>query len=170
MKPFFPDNHFQDHVETRHASKETTQWLKAILLENYKELYINNDTHIDEICGSNINSGNYRIGDFYIKTIKHNKDKEYILEFPSIVKQLTKRNIPSASYIPNNQGQLIYDYDCVFFKNTCPHRSKKNKSKKSRKMLYYSYTKIKKQNLYKKYFKDKKNSKNKTRKSLTGDA
>ena len=115
MKPFFPDNHFQDHVEIRHASKETTQWLKAILLDSYKELDINNDTHIDEISGSNINSGNYRIGNFYIKTIKHNNDKENVLEFPTIVKQLTERNIPSASYIPNNQGQLIYDYYCELF-------------------------------------------------------
>lgn len=59
--------------------------------------------------------------------------------------------------------------DCVFFRNTCPHRSKKNKSKTNRRTLYYTYTKIKKQDLYEKYFKDKKNSKNKTSKSLSGD-
>ena len=57
--------------------------------------------------------------------------------------------------------------DILFFSNKCPHRSKKNNSKSSRMILYYTYTKGKK-NIYNKYFKDKLNSKNKNSKSLTG--
>lgn len=59
--------------------------------------------------------------------------------------------------------------DILIFKNTCPHRSKKNNSKKSRKTLYYTYTLSKYGSYYKKYFNDKKNSLNKKNKSLNGE-
>ena len=50
--------------------------------------------------------------------------------------------------------------DMVVFSNTCPHRSKKNDSKKSRKIIYYTYSLGKNGSKYKKYFDDKVNSKN----------
>ena len=59
--------------------------------------------------------------------------------------------------------------DIIIFSNKCPHRSKKNKSNKNRKTLYYTYTISKSKNLYKKYFLDKVLSKNKNSKSLTGE-
>lgn len=59
--------------------------------------------------------------------------------------------------------------DIIIFSNKCPHRSKKNKSNKNRKTLYYTYTVSKSINLYKKYFLDKVSSKNKNSKSLTGE-
>ena len=60
--------------------------------------------------------------------------------------------------------------DVVVFSNTCPHKSDKNKSKKSRRNLYYTYIRDSKdsKHQYKKYFIDKKNSKNKTLKALEG--
>ena len=58
--------------------------------------------------------------------------------------------------------------DIVIFENTCPHRSNKNYSNKSRRTLYYTYTYAEKGSKYKTYFLDKKNSKNKTNKSLEG--
>tara|TARA_B100001027_G_scaffold215847_1_gene190699 strand:- start:318 stop:1061 length:744 start_codon:yes stop_codon:yes gene_type:complete len=59
--------------------------------------------------------------------------------------------------------------DIVIFKNTCPHRSRKNKSKLDRKTLYYTYLPTKYGFKYKQYFKDKSDSKNSTSKSLSGD-
>ena len=58
--------------------------------------------------------------------------------------------------------------DVLVFKNTCPHRSKKNNSEKHRKTLYYTYTPLKYGSMYEKYFLDKESSKNKTSKSLYG--
>ena len=49
----------------------------------------------------------------------------------------------------------------VFFSNKCPHQSKKNNTKKSRRILYYTYTKLKYKSKYLKYYKDKMKSKNK---------
>lgn len=57
--------------------------------------------------------------------------------------------------------------DILFFSNKCPHRSKKNLSKTSRMILYYTYSKSNTDN-YKKYFKHKMESRNKNSKSLTG--
>ena len=59
--------------------------------------------------------------------------------------------------------------DILVFSNKCPHRSKKNRSKKSRKILYYTYTNSSSKNLYSKYFLDKVLSKNKKSKSLSGE-
>ena len=58
--------------------------------------------------------------------------------------------------------------DMVIFSNLCPHRSKKNLSKKDRKTLYYTYSLKEEGWLYERYFKDKLNSKNKNSKSLSG--
>ena len=50
--------------------------------------------------------------------------------------------------------------DMVIFSNTCPHRSKKNNSDKSRRIIYYTYSLAKNGSKYHTYFEDKKNSKN----------
>ena len=50
--------------------------------------------------------------------------------------------------------------DIVVFSNTCPHRSKKNKSSFGRRTLYYTYTQSKNGSKYNQYFFDKKKSKN----------
>ena len=57
--------------------------------------------------------------------------------------------------------------DLLIFKNTCPHRSKKNNSSKDRRTLYYTYTPLKYGSKYKEYFDDKEGSRNKTSKSLS---
>lgn len=59
--------------------------------------------------------------------------------------------------------------DIVIFKNTCPHRSKKNTSEKSRRILYYTYLSLEFGKQYQNYFKDKSKSQNKSSKSLSGE-
>ena len=59
--------------------------------------------------------------------------------------------------------------DILIFSNKCPHRSKKNRSNKNRKILYYTYTNNASKDLYKKYFLDKVSSTNKKSKSLSGE-
>jgi len=64
-------------------------------------------------------------------------------------------------YINLNKGDI-----CIF-SNKCAHRSNKNKSKSSRRILYYTYNKKKDGNNYNKYFLDKIKSSNKL-KALSG--
>ena len=51
--------------------------------------------------------------------------------------------------------------DMVFFSNTCPHQSKQNNTKDSRRIIYYTYTKLKDKSKYLQYYRDKMRSKNK---------
>ena len=53
--------------------------------------------------------------------------------------------------------------DMVIFSNTCPHRSKKNDSDKSRRIIYYTYSLEKNGSKYDNYFEDKENSKNESK-------
>ena len=57
--------------------------------------------------------------------------------------------------------------DLCIFSNRCAHRSGKNRTKKNRRILYYTYNKKVEGNFYKKYFSDKNKSKSKF-KSLSG--
>ena len=59
--------------------------------------------------------------------------------------------------------------DIVFFSNRCAHRSKKNLTKKMRRVLYYTYNPIKFGKNYSRYFKDKERSKS-AHKSISGAA
>lgn len=53
--------------------------------------------------------------------------------------------------------------DMVIFSNTCPHRSKKNDSDKSRRIIYYTYSLEKNGSKYNEYFDDKEKSKNESK-------
>ena len=53
--------------------------------------------------------------------------------------------------------------DMVIFSNTCPHRSGKNESQNTRRVIYYTYTPSIYGSKYDQYFKDKKGSKNKSK-------
>ncbi len=80
---------------------------------------------------------------------------------PNLLEKVEKKTL--FNKIKLNSGDL------VLFKNTCPHRSSKNKSKKDRRILYYTYLSEDFGNQYDNYFKDKKLSKNKSSKSLSGE-
>lgn len=86
----------------------------------------------------------------------------------------TKKN-GTPDLLPEIEAKLKFKIinlnagDVVIFNNTCPHRSKKNKSNFDRKTLYYTYTPLKYGSMYEKYFNDKVKSKNKSSKSLTGE-
>ncbi len=71
---------------------------------------------------------------------------------PALLKEIEK--ITPFKLLTLNIG------DMVIFSNTCPHRSKINKSKKSRRIIYYTYMTGEKGSKYDQYFKDKDNSKN----------
>jgi ectoine hydroxylase-related dioxygenase (phytanoyl-CoA dioxygenase family) len=60
--------------------------------------------------------------------------------------------------------------DIVVFSNTCPHRSKKNKSSIDRRTLYYTYSLLEDGSFYDEYFNDKESSKNTSSKSLSGES
>ena len=93
--------------------------------------------------------------------------------FDKLLRNTKKNGTPDI--IESVEKELIFELveldvgDVVIFSNTCPHRSSKNTSDKSRRTLYYTYTKQLEGSYYDQYFLDKKNSKNKSSKSLSGE-
>ena len=94
-------------------------------------------------------------------------------DFYDLLKNTNNDGTPNLK--KNYEAKLNFKFinlnvgDILIFSNKCPHRSKKNKSNKNRKILYYTYTNNSSKNLYKKYFVDKILSKNKKSKSLSGE-
>lgn len=91
--------------------------------------------------------------------------------FFSLLKNTNKDGTPNLKNETKYKFKLIKLNigDILIFKNTCPHRSKKNYSSSNRRTLYYTYSLSKFGSKYKKYFQDKKFSKNKNSKSLSGE-
>ena len=128
--------------------------------------------------------GWYEYGDFFINalialdpcntengTIEiSNAQKE---SFDKLLSNTKKNGTPDL--LPEIEKKLKFKVinlnvgDVVIFSNTCPHRSKKNKSNFDRKTLYYTYTPLKYGSMYEKYFIDKSKSKNSNSRSLSGE-
>ena len=85
--------------------------------------------------------------------------------FDELLKNTKKNSTPALSdQVASKTSFRLINLDIgdlVVFSNTCPHRSNKNNSKKSRRLLYYTYSLSKNGSKYKKYFEDKASSKNK---------
>lgn len=91
--------------------------------------------------------------------------------FSYLLNNTYKDGTPNLKNEKKNKFKLIELNmgDILIFKNTCPHRSKKNNSLSNRRTLYYTYSLLKFGSKYKKYFQDKILSKNKNSKSLSGE-
>ncbi len=122
----------------------------------YSDFFINSLIAFDKCTEKNgtieISKNNYK--DSFFNLIKNT----YKDGTPRILKKIEKKI--------NFQKIILGKGDVLFFSNTCPHRSKQNKTKRSRKTLYYTYATQKNNNIYNRYFLDKLQSQNKTSKSL----
>ena len=84
------------------------------------------------------------------------------------------RNDGTPALNKNVEEKTNFEYmnlnigDLLIFSNKCPHRSKKNNSAQSRRILYYTYTPLDKGSKYDLYFEDIKKSKN-TQKALVDE-
>ena len=124
---------------------------------------------------NNLKRGWYEYGDFFINVLiaidKCDKTngalelaKKHEGNFDQLLNNTKKNSTPALSkkVEENTLFELInLDIgDIVIFSNTCPHRSKNNKSKTNRRILYYTYSLAKNGSKYDIYFDDKNKSKN----------
>ena len=132
---------------------------------------------------SNLQNGWYYYGDFFVNIllaldecteengtieIANSHDGDFNQLLKNTTNDGTPKLLDEVEKKTSFEKIILQPGDMVIFKNTCPHRSKKNNSNTDRKVLYYTYSDILNGSQYANYFKDKKNSKNKTGKSLTG--
>lgn len=122
--------------------------------------------------------GWYEYGDFFISVLVAldpcNKEngalelgKYQNINFDELYENTKKNGTPALSEeIESNTLFNLINLDVgdiVLFSNTCPHRSKKNDSKKNRRIIYYTYSLSENGSKYNQYFKDKEKSKNKSK-------
>ena len=127
---------------------------------------------------NNKKNGWYEYGDFFINALvalddcnKENGTIELARSHKGSFKELLKNTKNDGTPALTKQVELDTSFnlinlnigDMVIFSNTCPHRSKKNDSDKSRRILYYTYSLSKSGSKYQEYFDDKAKSKNKSK-------
>jgi ectoine hydroxylase-related dioxygenase (phytanoyl-CoA dioxygenase family) len=123
-------------------------------------------------------NGWYEYGDFFINALvalddcnKENGTIELARSHKGSFKELLKNTKNDGTPALTKQVELDTSFnlinlnigDMVIFSNTCPHRSKKNDSDKSRRILYYTYSLSKSGSKYQEYFDDKAKSKNRSK-------
>ena len=135
---------------------------------------------IFEFVNSNneIKKGWYEYGNFFISALvaidECNKingalelAKSHKGDFDKLYQNTKKDGTPAlSSEILNKTIFELIELevgDMIIFSNTCPHRSKKNESNKTRRIIYYTYSLSKYGSKYDQYFIDKMDSKNKSK-------
>tara|TARA_Y100000591_G_scaffold330796_2_gene362837 strand:+ start:245 stop:988 length:744 start_codon:yes stop_codon:yes gene_type:complete len=123
-------------------------------------------------------NGWYEYGDFFISALlaidNCNKEngalelaKFHKGNFFELFEKTKKDGTPALS--TNIESKTLFNLidlnegDVVIFSNTCPHRSQRNDSKSTRRILYYTYSLSKNGSKYDEYFNDKDKSKNKSK-------
>jgi thiamine kinase-like enzyme len=104
MKLFQSDNQTINYPVLNKVEVNNDSLTKAIR-SNYSHLEINKPIY--KIGETN---NNFILGDYFIKTISHNRNKKHIENLPRIVDYLRKSNIPTVSYIKNNRNQYISNF------------------------------------------------------------
>ena len=122
--------------------------------------------------------GWYEYGDFFISVLVAidacNKEngalelgKSQNENFDQLYKNTKKNGTPALT--AQIESKTLFNLinldigDMVIFSNTCPHRSKKNDSQKTRRIIYYTYSLGENGSKYNEYFEDKEKSKNKSK-------
>ena len=115
----------------------------------YGDFFINALVALDECTKENgaLELAKYHKGTFYELLDNTKKDGT-----PALTKEVETNT--TFDLIDLDVG------DAVIFSNNCPHRSKKNDSSKSRRILYYTYSLAQNGSKYEIYFDDKAKSKN----------
>jgi hypothetical protein len=59
----------------------------------------------------NINSANYRLGDYYVKMLVERPGMDYVEAFPVIAAALREGGLPVGTFLPNKRGELVTRLD-----------------------------------------------------------
>ena len=99
-----PDNHTPDIPEYTRATPNDVGLVKKLLHINYPNIPI---TRIQFIGKVNINSKNFRVGQYYVKIIKAYPGAEITLKVPLLHTLMRQAKIPLPAFVPNNHAQTV---------------------------------------------------------------
>jgi hypothetical protein len=105
---FFRDNHFSDVPTYAAAPSQVSRTLLAALTDHYPEHFSPQDA-VQAIGGVNINSKNYRVGDYYVKTVEDPGNFALVRDFPKINRALLAVGVNTPEFVANRDGAWITD-------------------------------------------------------------
>ena len=106
MELFYKDNHFVNRSDFIPSPNKVQNNIRSLLKRFYRKT-IDFSLEIEIISGINLNSKNYKIGDFYFKTLRADQGIERAIYFPQIANALKKNGLPTATFLQNDEGELI---------------------------------------------------------------
>lgn len=105
MELFFKDNHFVDEAKLFSVPADLSP-----LLIQIREIFpfLNHQSQFELIGETNINSMNFKCGEYYIKLIeKRDNEKKYVESFPAIAKRMVEKEIPANNLLASKNDQKI---------------------------------------------------------------
>ena len=110
---FSPDNHFSDDNILLFANKDKLGVVKAIIKSEYAHLSLCNEK-IYLVKGYNINSLNYRVGDYFLKILNEKQFNPKFYFFHKIITEMKKQEIPCIEFLKNCSGSTVSE---ISFRN-----------------------------------------------------
>lgn len=119
MPLFFEDNHVGDKPSfSVLADANLVMTLQTLVMTHYSKLFPR-PPEVKVIGGANINSGNFLVDGFYLKTLALGPQNDYVEMFPEIAESLRANDIPSANFLLNDANRPICFYTTPEGKKAC---------------------------------------------------
>ncbi len=109
MELFQKDNHASDTPTLLAPNTEIQRKILALLALSYPQLATGSSA-VEGIGGANVNSGNFKVGDYYVKTLKPRPGLDYVFEFPRITAALQAAGVAAFSFVRNREGKVISEH------------------------------------------------------------
>jgi Ser/Thr protein kinase RdoA (MazF antagonist) len=97
---FVPDNHAPDVPVYAPVPDADAQRLRRWLRRHYGGVFSGRE-QVLALTGANINSSNFRVGDYYVKTLTQRASVDYVDSFPEIAARLRAGGVPCAEFVSN---------------------------------------------------------------------
>jgi hypothetical protein len=101
---FFLDNHTPDIPEYYKATPNDVRLVQKLLHTNYPDIATSGIQSIGKV---NINSKNFRVGQYYVKVIKEFQGADIVLKVPLLHKLMRQAGIPLPAFVPGNHAQTV---------------------------------------------------------------
>jgi hypothetical protein len=97
---FVPDNHAPDLPAYAPAAEADAERLRGWLRSHYRRVFSGREAVLS-LAGANINSSNFRVGDYYVKALAQRADMDYVETFPEIAARLRAGGVPCTEFVLN---------------------------------------------------------------------
>lgn len=104
---FAPDHHARDMPAQSPAPQDRQELIARLVHTNYSALGVPPDAPVFTIEAANLNSANYRVGDYCFKLMNAPADAASLLLLPEIADRVRALGLPAAEFLRTDDGARI---------------------------------------------------------------